>query len=281
MKQKKRRGSRPSVADVPDVEQAAPDGEWRTFPRNAADPGRPLRRTAKLRAMLRARRFVAAFVAGPEEVRGNSAQSARVAGFRSSTPGAMAVRGATMLARPQVRRMIERHMDRVGATAERILAETAAVAFADLRDVAEWDEGGVTMFSSKLLDDATAAAIQEVEQHSTKEGVRVRVKLHDKIRALDLLAKLRRVIGDDAPREFTLVIGRAGSVSLTAGAGGEPPVALVGAESSEDDALQLPGAGAPTLADYLGGRARRVKPNERPREETSGDDDGEGVPRPE
>lgn len=234
------------------TEPTAPRRPRRPYRRRALEGGLD-KGPAKLRAMLRARRFVQAFMAGPEGVRGNAAQAVCAAGYGSTKPSSAAVRGSILLARPDVQRMIQRHMDRIEATTDRILRETAAVAFADMREIAEWDEEGIVVRSSKLLDDAAAAAVQEVEHHRTAQGTRVHVKLHDKIRGLELLAKLRRAIGDDAPREITLVIGRAGSVNLglPPGEGSQPRMIASGAAATVVGQPPSEGQPPPTSVEGL------------------------------
>ena len=176
------------------------------------------RATAKLKAALRARKFVRAFLAGPEAVRGNAAQCAILAGYRPGTAQSASVEGARQLANPYVRRLLARHLEREELTTQRIVHELASVALAKISDVIEWDATGARLrASSKLLDDDTLAAVQEVEQVPTEHGVRVRVRMHDKVRALEVLLRAKRAIGDDVPHEFTLIIGRAGPVQVNAG----------------------------------------------------------------
>jgi phage terminase small subunit len=72
-----------------------------------------------------------------------------------------------------------------GITAARVVQEIARVAFADPRMIAQWDNDTVSMRASSELSDDEAAAVAEVK--STKEGVSV--KLHNKVAALEQLAK--------------------------------------------------------------------------------------------
>src|SRR3990170_123107 len=178
---------------------------------------KPVRATAKLKAALRARKFVRAFLAGPEDVRGNAAQCAIIAGYRPGTAQSASVEGARQLANPYVRRLLARHLECEELTTQRIFHELASVALAQISDVIEWDATGARLrASSKVLDDDTLAAVQEVEH-----GPRVRVRMHDKVRALEVLLRAKRAIGDDVPHEFTLIIGRSGPVQVNAGPGGE------------------------------------------------------------
>lgn len=82
---------------------------------------------------------------------------------------------------------------RTGITADRVLREYARIAFAALPDVA--DENGA-LRSDLSPDDA--AAIQSFKVKVTDAGVEQEVKLHDKLHALDALAKH---LGITAPKE--------------------------------------------------------------------------------
>lgn len=176
------------------------------------------RGTAKLRQALRDRKFVRAYLTGPDGVRGNAARSAQAAGSKATSTVSLQVQGAKVLAKPNVQRLIQRALDRYNVETERLVGELVAVALTPLRDIVEWDKNGVKVKDSRLLTDAEAAAIQEVEQEETRYGRRVRVRLHDKLRAIEILARIKKAIGDDVPREFTLVIGRADRVAVAVAA---------------------------------------------------------------
>ena len=91
---------------------------------------------------------------------------------------------------------------RTGVTADRVISELARIGFSDLRKAVQWgvvgarmgDEGGevvvvdnaVSLLPSSELDDDTAAAIAEVSQTATGG---LKIKLHDKCRALEMLGK--------------------------------------------------------------------------------------------
>ena len=93
------------------------------------------------------------------------------------------------------------HQKRHELTVDRVVAEYARIAFADIRQVVKWGEAvavtdaatgemtitnGVAIVNSADLDDASAALIAEVSQ--TKDG-NLKVKLHDKLRALDKIGQ--------------------------------------------------------------------------------------------
>lgn len=73
---------------------------------------------------------------------------------------------------------------------DRLAAEYARIAFADIGDIADWDEGGALTLRAKgdiAKDDR--AAIAELKTRPGKHGTRTTIRLHAKQAALDALAK--------------------------------------------------------------------------------------------
>jgi len=85
---------------------------------------------------------------------------------------------------------LENAINKYGITQERVMAELAKIAFANVGDVSKWGPDGVTIFDSKTLDENAMSAVQEVsEVRSEKTGTSVKVKLYDKQTALINLGK--------------------------------------------------------------------------------------------
>jgi len=80
-------------------------------------------------------------------------------------------------------------IDRLEITAEKVLREFAKIAFADPRSVMEWDANGVTVRASSELTDDEAATVAEVSQTVTKDGGSMKLKMHDKVAALNALGR--------------------------------------------------------------------------------------------
>lgn len=74
-------------------------------------------------------------------------------------------------------------------TPERVLGELAKIGFANPKDYFDWGPEGVIVKPSAELVAEAAAAVSEASQTITKDGGTIRVKLHDKTRALELLGK--------------------------------------------------------------------------------------------
>jgi phage terminase small subunit len=74
-------------------------------------------------------------------------------------------------------------------TPERVIAELALISFASMHDYATWGPDGVTLTASTSLRPEQARVVGEVSQTITMAGGTTRFKLHNKVAALDKLAK--------------------------------------------------------------------------------------------
>jgi phage terminase small subunit len=78
---------------------------------------------------------------------------------------------------------------RTEVTQERVIAELATIAFSNIGDIASWGPEGVSVKSANELSPEILASVADVSKSSGKEGGMVRVKLYDKLKALELLGK--------------------------------------------------------------------------------------------
>ena len=120
----------------------------------------------------------------------NAAAAARRAGYSQN---AAASEGSRLLMDVDVSDAIqiamEARQERTLISQDRVIEELARIAFGDQRKIASWNSDGVTLVDSALLTDAEAAMVAEVVETRTKDGGTMRVKFHDKIKALELLGK--------------------------------------------------------------------------------------------
>lgn len=127
----------------------------------------------------------------------NAGQAAKRAGY-SDVSGNHYFQGSRLLRNAHIAAAIEKAREKrgekLGVKADRVVLELMRIAFADQRRVMRWDaENGVVFEPSDTLDDDTAAAVAEVADKITvmKNGTKreQRVKMYDKIRALELLGR--------------------------------------------------------------------------------------------
>lgn len=120
----------------------------------------------------------------------NASQAALRAGYSKKTAYRI---GAELLQKTSVSNAIHKAMDerakRTQVTADKVVTELAKVGFCSARDVMEWGPGGVRLKESSELTADQAATVAEVSETTTKDGGSLRLKQHDKIRALELLGK--------------------------------------------------------------------------------------------
>ena len=132
----------------------------------------------------------------------NAREAARRAGYNEMV-------GYRLMRRPEVAAAIARDQaaraERMQVSADRVIAELAAIAFSDLTKVVFWDEEaakgtrrrapGYRLKRSDTLEPQTAAAIAEFHRYS--HGA-LKVKMHDKLPALLLLGRHVGLFGPGA-----------------------------------------------------------------------------------
>lgn len=120
----------------------------------------------------------------------NVTRAAKAAGYAERSAH---VTGHNLLKDPKVQKAIQKAIDerseRTKVTQDRVVKELAKIAFADMRNFARWNAHGVDLIESRLLSDEDAACISEVSQVDTQYGSNIRIKLHDKMKALDALGR--------------------------------------------------------------------------------------------
>lgn len=104
-----------------------------------------------------------------------------------------AVAAAQWLANPHVAQRVQERLRKLaeerGLSPQRIIDELIPIAFQDPRGVMRWGPDGVALKDSDDLTRDEAVCISEVSQTVSAGGGTLKVKLHDKLRALELLGK--------------------------------------------------------------------------------------------
>ena len=125
--------------------------------------------------------------------------------------------GSRLLQQPDIAAAVadalEQRAARTRINADRVLLELARVAFANQRSVVDWGPGGIILKPSEGLDEDTSAAIAEVSETTGPKSVTTKVKMHDKIKALELLGKHLRLFKDKDEDDG----GRGGNITIVLG----------------------------------------------------------------
>lgn len=131
------------------------------------------------------RRFVAEYLKDL-----NGTQAAIRSGYAEATAKEQACR---LLKEPQIQALVKKGMDkrseRTEITQDKVLIELSKIAFGNMRDVASWNESGVRFKPSDELTDDQAATIQEVTETTNQHGGSLKIKQHDKVKALELIGR--------------------------------------------------------------------------------------------
>lgn len=134
-------------------------------------------------------KFVAEYLADPDH---NATGAYKRAGYKATGKSAE-VNACRLLGSAKVSVAIERGMRRLLIKADvkalDLLLELRRIAYLDPREVFEWGPDGVTVKESSSLPLDVAVCISEVSQTVTKEGGTIRVKLVDKMAAIEKLGQ--------------------------------------------------------------------------------------------
>ncbi len=84
---------------------------------------------------------------------------------------------------------MEARSERTKITADRVVQELARIAFANAGDFFDWSPEGITIKARADLTHEQQAVVVEVSETKTDHGGTIRVKLGDKLAALDKLAR--------------------------------------------------------------------------------------------
>ena len=129
----------------------------------------------------------------------NATRAALRAGY-GNKPTSASVTGCNLLGKPNIQSALQTAKDqrakRTEVSQDRVITELAKLAFSKLTDFVEWDGSSVTIKPSEGLDHTDAAAVAEVSRSDTLHGTNIRVKLHDKVKSLELLARHLGLLND-------------------------------------------------------------------------------------
>ena len=128
------------------------------------------------------------------------------AGFKGQNPYTDSRR---LLDTPKIREAIKKRVGKVllkkQVESESVINELIKIAFSDISNVAEWDnDGGVRIKPSFALSESVTATVQEVSTNNGPHGRNTKVKLYDKQKALDTLAKYLGLVEDNVTNNIQM-----------------------------------------------------------------------------
>lgn len=141
----------------------------------------------------RQRAFVEAYL-GPAG--GNGARAAERAGYRSDNIKSLAATASRLLTCANVQRALERKIGEKFGSPEDVRRSISAIATGNAADYLEPDANGKLVISlEKLAAAGMLGLLHEIKEEGFQAGevvtiVKRKLKLYDKLRALELLAKL-------------------------------------------------------------------------------------------
>lgn len=134
----------------------------------------------------------------------NGTQAAIRAGYSEDTAKEIASQNFTKLnVQDHIQFLADKMNKKTDNTIERIILELQLIAFGSLRDVAEWDAGGMSIKNSKDLMDGKDRLVSEVNETRTEKSTNTKIKMHDKLKALELLGRYHKMFTDKVEQNNT------------------------------------------------------------------------------
>ena len=139
----------------------------------------------------------------------NGTQAAIRAGYSKKTAGIQAEQLLKILEiKAKVKELTDAQAKRTEVTADKVIEELALLGFSNMLDYV-MIKGGIPDVDLSLLTRKQAAAIQEVVLEKGKWGIRVKIKLTDKIRALTKLGEHLGIFTNEPAIEVNINVNTA------------------------------------------------------------------------
>ncbi len=121
----------------------------------------------------------------------NAGKAYREAGYKGRCPASA---GSGLLQKTDIQdeisRLIVERQRRLDLEADDVVQELTKIAFGDIGAYMNWDASGITLIAKDQLTHDQLSALSEVSEVQTAGGATTfKLKMHDKIRALELLGK--------------------------------------------------------------------------------------------
>jgi len=139
----------------------------------------------------------------------NAAQAAIRTGYSIKTAKSQ---GQRLLTNADLKKYIEKHLDKDAESNKiliaKVIQELQKIGFSDINDYMTWDEETGKIIPSKDIDTTALSQVVISEKHLAvkKESEiidrQVKFKMHDKIKALDILSKYLKLYSDNVNVNF-------------------------------------------------------------------------------
>lgn len=120
----------------------------------------------------------------------NATKAAILAGYSKDSAYST---GWDILKKPEIKAAIDKElaerMAQIQIDTTMVLEELKKVGFANIKDLARWGNGTVDFKPSEEVDEDLSAAVAEVSENTTEFGHNLKLRMHDKLKALELLGK--------------------------------------------------------------------------------------------
>jgi len=124
----------------------------------------------------------------------NARQAALRAGYKGGSARSNSIARNPRIA-AEIRAALDARAERLRVTADRVLLELARVAFSDIGRIIDWSGDALIVRPPGKLSPDDRATIAEIEVAVGTPGLGARIRLHDKQRALAILARHVRLYG--------------------------------------------------------------------------------------
>lgn len=123
----------------------------------------------------------------------NATQAAIRAGYSPKTAKQIAAENLSKLdLRRYIRALADNLNEQTDNDIRRIIIELQLIAYGSLKDVADWDCNGITLKNSDDIEESSRI----VSELSDSPKFGMKIKMHDKIKALELLGKYHKIFSD-------------------------------------------------------------------------------------
>jgi phage terminase small subunit len=131
----------------------------------------------------------------------NASRAAVVAGYSEKSAkeqGSRMLTSVNIVSR--IKEIADELMKKNGDPAQRIIIELQEIAFGDMKDFMEWKDGKIEWKDSKTLGSKTKL-VQEISESYSATGGSRKIKLHDKLKAFEMLMRYYGLFKDKVQHE--------------------------------------------------------------------------------